>query len=87
MTVRIYDASTGITSGEALSTGKTDYVWAVAISPDNKILAAGSDGHSIILYDMDTRSLINQPMRGHHGVSVSSALYISYSTIHRTSIP
>jgi len=78
-TVRIYDASTGTASGEAWSTGQTGYIRAIAISPDNKILAAGSDDSSIILYNMDTRSVINQPMRGHNGVSASSALSTTYS--------
>src|SRR5260221_1526850 len=78
-TVRIYDASTGTASGEAWSTGQTDYIRAVAMSPNNKILAAGSNDCSIVLYNMDTRSVINQPMRGHHGVSASNALYISHS--------
>jgi len=78
-TVRIYDASTGTASGEAWSTGQTRYSMAVAMSPDNEILAAGSDDYSIILYNMDTRSVINQPMRGHYGVSPSNALYTTYS--------
>ena len=78
-TVRIYDASTGTASGEAWSTGQTGYIRAVAMSPDNKILAAGSDDSSIVLYDMDRRSAINQPIRGHNGVCVSRAFYITYS--------
>ena len=78
-TVRIYDASTGTASGEAWTTGQTGYIRAVAISSDNKILAAGSDDCSIMLYNIDTRSVINQPMRGHSGVSVSNVLNITYS--------
>src|SRR5712691_5873453 len=78
-TVRIYDASTGTASGEAWSTGQTGYINAIAMSPDNKILAAGSNDYSIILYNMDMRSVINQPMRGHNGVSASNALDITYS--------
>jgi WD40 repeat protein len=74
-TVRIYNASTGTASGEAWSTGQTGYIRAIAMSPDNKILAAGSDDYSIILYNMDTRSVINQPMRGHNGVSETNILY------------
>ena len=77
--VRIYDASTGTASGEAWSTGQTGYIRAIAMSPDNKILAAGSDDYSIVLYNMDTRSVINQPMRGHNGVGASNILYITYS--------
>ena len=78
-TVRIYDASTGTVSGETWSPGRTYYFVAIAMSPDNKILAAGSDDYSIVLYNMDTRSVINQPMRGHTGVSASITLYITYS--------
>jgi len=78
-TVRIYDASTGTASGEAWTTGQTGYIRAVAMSPDNKILASGSDDYSIMLYNMDTRSVIGQPIRGHNGVSVSNAFYIMYS--------
>ncbi|KAH9967795.1 hypothetical protein BJV74DRAFT_868775 [Russula compacta] len=64
-TVRIYDASTGAASGEEWVTGQTDYIRAIAISPDKEILAAGSDDCSIMLYNMDTRSTINQTIRGH----------------------
>ena len=70
-TVRIYDASTGTVSGEAWSTGQTDYIRAIAISPDDKILAAGSDDYSIMLYDMDTRKMISKPIRGHNDVRTS----------------
>ena len=73
-TVRIYNASTGRASGGVLSTGQTDYVRAIAVSPDGKILAAGSDDHSIILYDMDTRKTIRKPIRGHNRVRTSDAL-------------
>jgi WD40 repeat protein len=68
-TVRIYDASTGTESGVAFSMGQTGYIRAIAISPDDKTLAVGCNDSSIILYDMGTRSMINQPIRGHNGVS------------------
>jgi WD40 repeat protein len=74
-TVRIYNASTGMASGEAWSTGQTDYVRAIALSPDGKILAAGGDDHSIILYDMDTRKMIRKPIRGHSRVRTSDVLH------------
>ena len=74
-TVRIYNASTGMASGKAWSTGQTDYVRAIAISPDGKILAAGGDEHSIILYDMDTRKTIRKPIRGHNRVRISDVLH------------
>ena len=65
-TVRIYDAATGATSGEAWTTEQAGYIMAIVISPDdNKVLAAGSDDNTIVLYDMDKRSMINQPLRGH----------------------
>lgn len=64
-TVRIYDAATGAASGEAWTTGQSGYIRAIAISPDNKILAAGSDDYTIVLFDMDQRSVINQPLKGH----------------------
>ncbi|KAI0296962.1 WD40-repeat-containing domain protein [Multifurca ochricompacta] len=64
-TVRIYDASTGTAVGEAWTTGQTGYIRAIALSPDNKILAAGSDDTTIVLYDMDRKSVINQPLKGH----------------------
>jgi WD40 repeat protein len=69
-TVRIYDAATGAASGEAWSTGQSGYIKAIALSPDNKVLAAGSDDYTIVLYDMDRRSVINQPLKGHTAVSV-----------------
>ena len=73
-TVRIYNASTGTASGEAWSTGQTDYIRAIAVSPDGKILAAGSNDNSIVLYDMDTRKMIRKPIRGHNGVRTSDVL-------------
>jgi WD40 repeat protein len=78
-TVRIYNASTGTASGDAWSTGQRDYIWAIAISPDNKVLAAGGDDHSIILYDMDTRKMIDKPIKGHNGVSTSDGVHTAYA--------
>jgi len=77
-TVRFYKASTGKAAGGAWSTGQTGYIKAIAISPNSKILAAGSDDYSIILYNMDTRKMINQPIRGHKGVSTTDVLYTAY---------
>ncbi|KAI9435568.1 WD40-repeat-containing domain protein [Lactarius indigo] len=70
-TVRIYDAATGEASGEAWTTGLTGYIRAIAISPDNKVLAAGSGDKTIVLYDVDRRSTVNQPLRGHTSVITS----------------
>ncbi len=78
-TVRIYSASTGTASGEACSTGQTGYIWAIAISPDNKILAASSHDCSIILYDMDTRKMIHKPITGHNGVCTSEHMHTAYA--------
>jgi WD40 repeat protein len=77
-TVRIYDASTGTASGGPLSTGQGDYVRAIAVSPDGKILAAGGDDHSIILYDMDTRKIISKPIKGHNRVRTSDVLHTAH---------
>ena len=77
-TVRIYKASTGAASGEAWSTGQTGYIRAIAISPDGKILAAGSNDNSIILYDTDTRKMIGTPIRGHVGVRTSDVLHTAH---------
>ena len=74
-TVRIYNASTGMPSGEAWSTGQTNHVRAIAVSPDGKILATGGDDHSILLYDMDTRKTIRKPIRGHNRVRTSDVLH------------
>jgi WD40 repeat protein len=75
-TVRIYDASKGTASGEAWTTGQTGYIRAIAISSNNKILAAGSDDHTIVLYDIVTRSAMSQPIRGHTGVSASGSQHV-----------
>ncbi len=48
------------------------------MSPDNKILAAGSDDYSIILYDMHTRKIIHKPIKGHNGVSISDVLHTAH---------
>ncbi len=77
-TVRIYNASTGTTSREAWSMGRMDYIMTIAMSPDNKILAAGSDDYSIMLYDMDARKIIHKPIKGHNGVGTSDVLHIAY---------
>ena len=77
-TVRIYNVSTGMASGGPLLTGQKDYVRAIAVSPDGKILAAGSDDHSIILYDMDTRKTIRKPIRGHSRVRTSDVLHTAH---------
>ena len=77
-TVRIYNASTGTPSGAAWSTGQTDYIKAIAVSSDGKILAAGSDDHSIILYDMDTRKTIRKPIRGHNKVRTSDVFHTAH---------
>ena len=77
--VRIHDASTGVRSGEAWSTGQSGYIMAIAISPDSKILAAGSSDCSIILYNMDARTMINSPIRGHSKVSASDNIHTVYS--------
>ena len=78
-TVRIYDASTGVASGEVWSTEQTGYIRAIAISPDGKILAAGSNDCSIILYNIGTRRVINNPIRGHSEVSALNNLHTMYS--------
>ncbi|KAI9507936.1 quinon protein alcohol dehydrogenase-like superfamily [Russula earlei] len=72
-TVRIYDATTGEASGEAWSMGQGGFIKTIAISPDKKILAAGGDDRSIVLYNMDTRTMMNQPMRGHTQSVISLA--------------
>ena len=77
-TVRIYNASTGTTSGKAWSTGQTGYIRAIAMSPDNKVLAAGSNDNSIVLYNMETREIIHKPIKGHNGVSTSDVLHTAY---------
>lgn len=77
-TVRIYNASTGTVSGEAWSTGQTEHIRAIAVSPDGKILAAGSNDYSIILYDMETRKVIRKPIRGHNGVRISVVLHTAH---------
>ena len=73
--MRIYNASSGTASGEAWSTGRTGNSKAIAVSPNGKILAAGSDDYSIILYNMDTRKMIRKPIRGHNGVGTPDVLH------------
>ena len=80
-TVRIYDASTGAASGEVWSTEQTGYIRAIAITSDGKVLAAGSNDYSIVLYNMEARTTINQPIRGHSGVCVPINLRAVYSGI------
>jgi len=55
-----------------------DYIMTIAVSPDNKILAAGSDDYSIMLYDMVARQIIHKPIKSHNGVSTSDVLDTAY---------
>jgi len=78
-TVRIYKASTGTVSGEAWSIGKMGYIMIIAVSPGGKVLAAGNSDYSITLYDMDTRKMIRNQIRGHNRVRTSDILHTPHT--------
>lgn len=42
-------------------------VTSIALSPDGKVLASGSDDNDIILWNMGTQQPIGQPLKGHTG--------------------
>ena len=54
-------------------TGHTEYVFAVAISPDCVTLASGSWDKSVRLWDIRTRKALGEPLIGHSGRVASVA--------------
>jgi WD40 repeat protein len=53
--------------------GHTDSVTSVAFSPDGKIIAAGSDDETVILWDAVTYQKLGAPLTGHSGWITSIA--------------
>src|SRR4030095_10916028 len=45
--------------------GHSNFVNAVAFSPDGATLASGSTDHAIILWDDETRKQVGKPLMGH----------------------
>ncbi|KAG9010280.1 hypothetical protein FRB90_007835 [Tulasnella sp. 427] len=60
----MWDAQTGAPIGEPLR-GHTEWVNAVAFSPDGTRLASGSDDETIRMWDAQTGAPIGEPLRGH----------------------
>jgi WD40 repeat protein len=57
------------TDGTALGSfeGHAGYVWAVAISPDNRLLATGGDDETVRIWNLQTRKLIVSIFRAEDG--------------------
>ena len=45
--------------------GHKNIVYSVAFSPDGKMLASGSENNTIILWDVESRQPLGQPLEGH----------------------
>ena len=45
--------------------GHKDFVWALAVSSDGKLVATGSSDQTVIVWGSNTRKAIGEPLRGH----------------------
>ncbi|HSF83853.1 MAG TPA: hypothetical protein VLA49_21670, partial [Anaerolineales bacterium] len=68
----LWDLSTLAPSGDPLA-GHTDYITALAFSPDGNTLASGSLDKTIIHWDLDTREPEGLPLSRHRGGVTSLA--------------
>jgi len=72
-TIRIWDAETGVISGEPLK-GHTMSVSSVAYSPDGRRIISGSEDKTIRIWDAETGAAVGKPLEG-HSEYVSSVAY------------
>jgi WD40 repeat protein len=67
MTIRVWDASTGVDTAEILQPlrGHNDKVWSVAFSPDGSKIVSGSGDTTIRVWDASTGVGMPPRLRGH----------------------
>src|SRR5439155_23062264 len=63
-TITMYDPRTGRQLGPPLK-GSAGPVYALAFSPDGKVLAAGNGDDTVTLWDVQTGLPMGAPLRGH----------------------
>ncbi|KIK50893.1 hypothetical protein GYMLUDRAFT_234425 [Collybiopsis luxurians FD-317 M1] len=64
MTVRIWNAQTGVQVGEPLK-GHTDWVMSVAYSPDGQCVVSGSNDKTVRIWNVQTGVQVGEPLKGH----------------------
>jgi len=73
MNIRIWDAETGVISGEPLK-GHTLGGHSVAYSPDGRYIVSGSSDKTIRVWNAETGAVVGTPLEG-HSLGVASVAY------------
>jgi WD40 repeat protein/tetratricopeptide (TPR) repeat protein len=61
-TIQLWDAATGHSRGQPLSSHRRDKVRSLAFSPDGKVLVTGCDDGAIILWDISGVPALSEPL-------------------------
>jgi WD40 repeat protein len=63
--IRLYDFATG--ELKALLKGHTNTIYALAFSPDSKLLISAGADHTAIIWNIEKRQPLHSPLQGHTG--------------------